>query len=389
MNSSRYIFAVFLGLVCFSKGISQSKTEDSLKIVSDKISTAEKYPQFVFKGLFQGRFVSSLNKDVSVEGVHHTDDSGVSNTFLLKYMRVQARAIVSKRTEVAILVNLADFKNDPINKVLENAYIKYTFNPKIAITFGQFRPLFGIEESYPVDVLRSLDWSSQYTEFGKLGWTSFQIGAAVTGYLKLGNMPFQYAISIVNGNGKNQVSDKDDGKQYSTRLVFGIAPKYNFNIGLNAGVGEVFKQSVYALGLDATGHIKFSDKWNLDLQAEAKEGDNHSAFFALPVEDRISSLKNYKIWGVYFLPALRYEIDNAQHTISALEFTCRYEYIDKNYKLDSNPQQIITPMFGLEFLKNYNARIQVGTQISRFKRSIENTSIYNSNLFVTQVQVRF
>jgi hypothetical protein len=52
---------------------------------------------------------------------------------MLKYMRVQVRAQISKRTEVVVLANLADFKNDPKSRVLENAYLKYTFNPKLAL----------------------------------------------------------------------------------------------------------------------------------------------------------------------------------------------------------------------------------------------------------------
>jgi hypothetical protein len=99
---------------------------------------------------------------------------------------------------------IADFKNDPKSRVLENAYLKYTFNPKLALTVGQFRPWFGIEETYPIDIIKSLDWSNQYTEFGKLGWTSFQIGMSATGQLQLGEIPFQYAVSVVNGNGKTR-----------------------------------------------------------------------------------------------------------------------------------------------------------------------------------------
>lgn len=33
----------------------------------------ESYPKFQFKGLFQGRFTTSLKKNVDVEGLHHTD----------------------------------------------------------------------------------------------------------------------------------------------------------------------------------------------------------------------------------------------------------------------------------------------------------------------------
>ena len=77
-----------------------------------------------------------MTKDVDVNGLHHSDHSGTSNNFMIKYMRVQMKAQISKRTEVVALANLADFKNDPKGRVLENAYIKYTFNPKIAITVG-------------------------------------------------------------------------------------------------------------------------------------------------------------------------------------------------------------------------------------------------------------
>ena len=100
----------------------------------------ENYPTFKFKGLFQARYVVSAKEDVDVGGLHHADHSAVSNSFALKYMRAQVQARVSQRTEVVALVNLADFKNDPKTRVLENAYLKYTFSPKAAITVGQFRP---------------------------------------------------------------------------------------------------------------------------------------------------------------------------------------------------------------------------------------------------------
>jgi hypothetical protein len=81
-----------------------------------------------------------MSKDVDVNGLHHTDTSGTDNNFMIKYMRVQMHAQISQRTEVVVLANLADFKNDPKSRVLENAYLKYTFNPKLAFTVGQFRP---------------------------------------------------------------------------------------------------------------------------------------------------------------------------------------------------------------------------------------------------------
>jgi hypothetical protein len=346
-----------------------------------------KYPVLQIKGLFQARYLLGMTKDVDVNGLHHEDGSGTDNNFMVKYMRVQVRAQISKRTEVVVLANLADFKNDPKSRVLENAYLKYTFNPKLAITVGQFRPWFGIEETYPIDIIKSLDWSNQYTEFGKLGWTSFQIGMSATGQLELGEIPFQYAVSLVNGNGKNQVNDNDNGKQYSTRLVFGLSKRYNFNVGLNGGTGEVFGKKVYALGIDLSSLVNFNSKWSLDMQLEAKQAANHVLYNSIDPEQRLSNPDNYLIRGAYFLPNLRYEVNH--RNLSAFELSCRYEYLDTNFRINSNPRQTITPMFGLEFLKNYGARIQLGVQFDRYKKQIVNTSQYNSNLFIVQVQSRF
>lgn len=361
-----------------------AQVPDSIKTQSED---PVKYPQIQIKGLFQARYLVGTSKDVDVNGLHHSDGSGTNNNFMVKYMRVQVRAQISKRTEVVALANLADFKNDPKSRVLENAYLKYTFNSKLALTVGQFRPWFGIEETYPIDIIKSLDWSNQYTEFGKLGWTSFQIGMSATGQVELGNMPFQYAVSVVNGNGKNQVNDNNDGKQYSTRLVFGLIKKYNFNVGLNGGVGDAFGKKIYAVGVDLSSLINFDSKWSLDMQLEGKQATNHPLYFAVTPELRPSNPDEYLIRGAYFLPNLRYEINHKN--LSAFELSCRYEYLDTNFRLNSNPRQTVTPMVGLEFLKNYGARIQLGMQFDRYKHQVENTSQYNNNLFIVQVQSRF
>jgi hypothetical protein len=106
-----------------------AQIQDSLKPTSSTAGRQCKYPQLQIKGLFQARYLVGMSKDVDVNGLHHTDGSGTDNNFMLKYMRVQVRAQISKRTEVVVLANLADFKNDPKSRVLENAYLKYTFNP--------------------------------------------------------------------------------------------------------------------------------------------------------------------------------------------------------------------------------------------------------------------
>nr|WP_253202657.1 porin [Flavobacterium sp. MC2016-06] len=345
-----------------------------------------KYPEFQFKGLFQARFLGSLTDNVDVLGAHHSTGEVTQTSFDIKRMRVGLNTKLSKETEVVILVNLADFKSDTQGKVLENAYAKYTFNKYIALTGGQFRPAFGIEELVPVDIIKSFDFSNQYYEFGKNGWTSFQIGASATGSVDIGKMPISYAFSVLNGNGKNQEKDKDNGKQYLTRWVFELSKEHKINLGLNGGIGQVFTEDVFALGADITSDFKLTDRFTFDLQIEYKQGTNHNLYFSLPVDARTPNVADYQMRGIYFLPNLRYLVDYGK--LSSLELSCRYESFDPSYKIDSNRRQTYTPMVSLEFGKAYLGRIEMGLEIDRFDKSIPDSSTYNDELFIIQLQLR-
>lgn len=345
-----------------------------------------KYPQYQLKGLLQARYLESFGDNVDVLGVHHSTGDVTQQSFDIKRMRVGLNTKLSEATEVVILVNLADFKSDTKGKVLENAYGKYTFSKYIALTGGQFRPAFGIEELVPVDIIKSFDFSNQYYEFGKNGWTSFQIGASATGSFDIGKIPVNYAVSVLNGNGKNVEMDKDNGKQYSTRWVFELSKEHKINLGLNGGFGKVFKEDVFAIGADITSDFKLTDRVTFDLQIEYKQGTNHNLYFSLPAENRVGDVSNYQMRGVYFLPNLRYVVNYKK--LTAFELSCRYETFDPSYKVNSNVRQTYTPMISLEFGKAYTGRIEMGFEIDRFDRNIPDTSTYNDELFLIQLQLR-
>ncbi|WP_083342550.1 porin [Flavobacterium tructae] len=345
-----------------------------------------KYPQFQFKGLLQARYLESTGKNVDVLGVHHSTGQVTQSSFDIKRMRVGLNTKLSEATEVVILVNLADFKSDPKSKVLENAYGKYTFSKYLALTGGQFRPAFGIEELVPVDIIKSFDFSNQYYEFGKNGWTSFQIGASATGAFDIGKIPVNYAISVLNGNGKNQEMDNDNGKLYTTRWGFGLSKEHKINLGLNGGIGKRANQKVFALGIDITSDFKLTDRLTFDLQIEYKQGTNHNLYFSLPADARTSNVGDYQMRGIYFLPNLRYLVDYKK--LTSLELSCRFESFDNNYKVNSNVRQTYTPMLSLEFGKAYTGRIELGFEIDRFDKNIPDTSFYNDNLFLLQLQLR-
>lgn len=347
-----------------------------------------KYPQFKFQGLFQGRYLSGFSDGIdAVTGLHHADGKAVENTFDIKRMRVGVTAKLGEKFDVVVLANFADFKSDPKGKVLENAFARYTFNKNVGFLIGQFRPAFGIEEANPADILKSFDYSNQYSEFGNNGWTSFQIGASMFGTFNLNKIPVSYTISAINGNGKDQISDKDNGKQYSSRLAFEFDKKHNINFGVNGGIGEVFSQKVFAVGLDLTADFKLTDKLILQTQIEAKQGINHYLYYSLAADSRTANLNEYVMRGAYFLPNLRYEIKYQK--LTAIEFSCRYEYFDRSFKINSNAKQTYTPMAGLEFGKGYTGRIEMGMQFDNFKKNVGNTTSYDNNLFIVQFQGRF
>ncbi|MGG5507390.1 MULTISPECIES: porin [unclassified Myroides] len=362
--------------------------QDTIRIFEDKVvlnDVTQNYPQFKVGGVFQARYLDNFKRGVDINGMHYGDGEGTNNSFEIKRMRVSMNAKVTENLEVVALVNLADFKSDPKNKVLENAYAKYTVNRYLQFTVGQFRPLFGMEETYPVDVVKSIDYSNSYYMFGDNGWTSFQIGAAVTGSVDLGRIPMSYGVSVTNGNGKNK-TDNDDGKHYSSRLLFNVDPKRKINLGISGGVGEVQRQTIYAVGAEASAFFSLSNRWSIDFQLEAKQGVNHQMYFTQPVDQRIGDIDDYLMKSFYIVPNIRYEL--GMNRLQAIEFACRYEYLEGSAHINSNARQTWVPMVSIEFLKNYGARLQLGMQIDNFKTNVEHTKSYNSNLAFLQFQCR-
>jgi hypothetical protein len=327
-------------------------------------------------------------KDVDVNATHQPNaDEVVRNSFSIKRARLQARAQVSDRFTAAVLINLAEFSGDTKGKVLENAFVSYRWNDAVNFTIGQFRPSFGLEDLYPVDIIQSMDFSNQYYAFGSNGWQSFQIGVSMFGaFNKNSSVPMKYAVSVVNGNNRNQVSDNDNGKLGTARLEFGNMEK--LSVGLNGGFGAVKRHNVYALGIDVSAVLPLAEKWELQLQSEYKQGNNHQLYYALPDSIRkINPLSEYIMGGIYVLPNLRYKIQ--YHKLTSIELSMRYEYFNESRQHDGVVRNSYIPMISLAFLKDYGGRIQLGMQIDQYNKDIPGTKTHNSNLLIAQVQCRF
>jgi phosphate-selective porin len=367
-------------MLCFLSFVLNSYAQEKETVKTDSIK-----PKITMKGLFQARYSFSSHQDVDLNGLHHVDGKAIYNDFDIKRARLQFAAKISDRTDVVLLINLADFKSDPKNKVLENAYITYKMHPYLNFKMGQFRPAFGLEDMYPVDVIKSMDYSNQYAAFGNNGWQSFQIGASVFGALS-GELPVKYEFTIVNGNNRNQVMDNDNGKHFSSRVELGVQKSLNIKLGINGGLALVAGNRAYASGIDLSTVIPLGKKWSLEIETEAKQGNNHTLFNGLDSAVRDGGLGNYQMRGMYFLPNLRYAIN--YHRLSSIEVSCRYEYFDRDFKHSGRQRETFTPMLSAEFLKAYNARIQVGVNIDRYPSNRPGSTQYNNSQFILQVQSR-
>lgn len=384
-------FVTLILLCCLTRNTYAWQSAPAKQDSTAKDSSIQKMAGFIkkisFGGVFQARYTGSLTKDVDVNGVHQPNaEEVVRNSFSIKRARLQAKAQVSDRFTAAVLINLAEFSGDTKGKVLENAYVSYRWNDAFNFTIGQFRPSFGLEDLYPVDIIQSMDFSNQYYAFGSNGWQSFQIGVSMFGaFKKESKVPMKYALSVVNGNNRNQVSDNDNGKLGTARLEFGDMNK--LSLGLNGGFGTVKRQSVYALGVDVSGVIPLAPKWDLQLQSEYKQGNNHQLYYAIPDSLRKGPVSDYIMNGIYILPNFRYKIN--YHKLTSIEFSMRYEYFNEDRKHVGNVRQSYIPMVSLAFLKDYGGRIQLGMQIDQYNKNISGTKVYNSNLLIAQVQCRF
>ncbi|MET4081313.1 hypothetical protein ABIB40_001259 [Pedobacter sp. UYP30] len=380
-------FCFFL-LICFSLNCYLAKAQQIDRTsVKDSLTNYSAYKRkLTFAGVLQTRYLLSLNKDVDISGKNFdgTLSKGISNTFMIRRARVMVKGDINDHFSANILANLADFSSDPTNKVLENAYIRYSLNKYFHVQAGQFRPFFGIEDAISVDIIRTLDFSNQYYAFGKNGWQSFQTGLSVFGNI-IPDGKLRYFAGVYNGNNKNKPSDDNNTKNYYGRLEADLLK--NVTVGVNAGSGSMAASGVgKAYGADASAKIPLSKKFDLLLMTEFKTGANFLAYNAdkQPVRPDLSE---YQMRGFYFFPTLRYNHESKR--LRAIEFSCRYEYFDENYKVQSNPRQTFIPNVSLIFADDFYAAIQCGVAIDRFKNQIPLTTAYNNSLGYVQLQIRF
>lgn len=377
---------IFFCTIMFSFSALAQQT-DIAGFDQDTISNYSAYKRSIsFAGLLQTRYVASLTNNVDVNGQNFNDESAskIVNTFILKRARFQIKGTVNDHFSANLMVNFAEFSSNPANKVLENAYVKYTLSRYFNVQAGQFRPFFGIEDALPVDIIRTLDYSNQYYAFGASGWQSFQDGVSIFGSVtKPGQLPVRYYAGVYNGNNRNQPMDNDNAKNTYGRLEASLTK--DLIVGVNAASGSQGTGNGNAWGGDILGTIKLAQDWQLSISGEYKTGTNFALFSTYTTNP--PPVSQVRMHGFYVFPVLRYAYNLPR--VRAIEFSSRYEFFDENYKLNSDPRQTIIPNVSLIFADDFYAALQLGVAIDVYKTNVPLTNEYSHNLAYIQLQVRF
>ncbi len=338
---------------------------------------------FKLNALVVGRYTTSLNSDIDYLGKHFADkEDVVTNSFEMQYVRLSTTFFINDRITSSILVNLAEFKNEQLHgKVLENAFVRYRHNNYFSLMLGQFRPFFGLEDLHPFQLDNSYAWSRQYSLFGRNGWQSFQIGAAVFGSLESNIL--SYYLTVYNGNNRNVMGDNDSSKNLTFRLEY--MPFSVLRIGLNAGKARYKRQNANAYGIDGQFKQPLGNRFDLDINAEYKKGTNFEAFRLS--EAPLQNLDDYQMEGYYFLSRLRYKLHAPR--LRALEVSFRQEYLDRNTAAENDELMTYVPMMSLVFAGTYDAKLSLVGVINDYNRNHPGTAQYDSNKMLLQFQVAY
>ncbi|MXV38073.1 hypothetical protein GO491_05195 [Flavobacteriaceae bacterium Ap0902] len=330
----------------------QENEEVTSNSLLNSIQTYKPHGKFGF--FLIGGYSFGLNDHTSATGKYIENDEEASNNFYLKYARVNGAFQITPKIKANLLLNLADFQREDLSRrVLEIASVTYAHDKAFNVKVGQFRPYFGIEDTYGIANHKSYTWSNAYSVMGNSQWQSFQMGVSIYGDLNENNIPIKYYLNAYNGNGKNRITDNDSNKNLSSRLVLTAIP--GVEIGANYAFAKHLEEDVNAAAFDfKTSHGLSSQ---LALNTEFSYAFGHNIGDAIRQGITNEFIDDYKFRGWYFIPELVLAM-NSPH-IQSLELSCRYESLYTNLEEDKNKRTTITPMIGMNIGNNFKTSLVV------------------------------
>lgn len=371
----------------FNDSSAKDSTLTAFLIRKAKESKNSEFPKVKILGLLVNRYSYSMTNHSDPNG-NYVSSGGNNNSFSMKHAFVTVAAQITKKIDATVMVDLADMQKPVASrKVLDFAFIHYDLNPSLNFIVGEFRPFTGVENRIAPQFIRTLDYTNGYYLNASMGWEGFQPGAAVYGEVPGMGKNLSYYLGFSNGNGTNNY-DNNNNKDAYFRAQTDFSK--NISIGAYAGVGKgpaIMKKNGYLIGADLNSQLDISPCCNLALQAAWKEGTNSAQYAADYGTTNLHATSDYQFSDFYIYPQMRYALHQPSCCIKSLDFTMRYEYLNRSTKFNSNPESSFTPLVGLSFLNNYAATISVGMSINHFKHQDFADNYFNNNQGVVQFQV--
>ncbi len=375
-----------MGMVPFSAHAKDASEAADTAVNNAKVprESGLQLPHLAVHGLLVSKYDYSLTNHVDASGNYYESQGGVSS-FSTKHAFITFASQITKNIDANVMVDLADMQKTPtLRKIIDFAYIHYNVSPGLQVMFGQFRPFTNAENRIAPQVIRTFDYTLGYYLAASMGWEGFQPGVAVYGQVPGCGTLLNCYVGLSNGNGTANY-DNNNNKDAYIRLQSDL--NKHISIGVNGGIGKggaLAPKNGFMAGADFNSDFQLSDNVEMSVLAAYREGANwiDYAASAAPV-----SISQYRYRNFYVFPQFRFGIGDGTGVVKSFDFTVRYEYLNRNVKLNSNPESAITPLIGISFLKNYAATINVGMSINRFKVQDHANSLMNNNQMVMQCQV--
>ncbi len=357
-------------------------------------------------------YIKSLNNKYDVGACkEYVSDSGVvNNSFGFQYIRVQGNYEISDRIDASVLVNLKELKAADVQKVIELAFIRYKVSKDgyLNLQVGQFRPYNQVEDLYGFQLHKSYIWSNQYTALAASNWTSFQMGAAITGSLKKSKVPLNYYVTVWNGNGRTASpynSDNDNSKNVALRADYEIT-KFG-TVGASVSSTKYLKKAAHLYSFDWRNKLSLSKKVEMEYEASYSTGTDISLLASVAKTIPAAALLDYDKYamrGFYILPMVRYKINTP--SLNSVEFSFRYENWDQNMASGTvvngvatngtikNIRQTFIPMLSFNLAEKYGARVELIGVFNKYDRNLtpvksKENSYCNFNQLALQFQFLF
>ena len=172
-----------------------------------------------------------------------TNNNGAApSRFRIQRARVTLTGNANKRVSYELDI---DPRSPQLTGVMRDAYIDVKLHKNHKLRLGQHKVKFGYVNQRSSSSLYAVNRPDMANDLSR-GINLRDIGASLMGEMPVngGGLHFEYAVSVVNGSGRNVQQDNNKAKNVSGRIgLFNEQGDNEWQLGVSAAVGDMFRTS--------------------------------------------------------------------------------------------------------------------------------------------------